>query len=260
MTMNLVITPIRTAFDLDLVRCWLDARPDTIEDPTQTDHYLVCGDPLTASFEYEQICRRQKTRERESNVYLQPRQILLTQEQSGTDDLRSSMEFLEWLVKHFDCDVRVDGYGTDLTTKIKSDGPRSIYPEDVQAAPVPWASSLIGIGFYQELYDGQSFDSLRHARRDVAGSNDEAIATYLEAGHLYRRVDEPAEDWLSDVGLDIGPPHLLTDGVYVWPAVLPYYVRTYHVKLPRHFVSHVRANGWRMPGQVDIASLSDFRI
>jgi hypothetical protein len=53
----------------------------------------------------------------------------------------------------------------------------------------------------------------------------------------------------------IGPPHVLTDGAYAWPADLPYYLRNYHVQLPTHFVIHIQRNDFQIPAGVDVASL-----
>ena len=42
----------------------------------------------------------------------------------------------------------------------------------------------------------------------------------------------------------IEPGCVLTDGVWLWPAVLSYYVARYHVKLDPEFVAHASANNW----------------
>ncbi len=42
------------------------------------------------------------------------------------------------------------------------------------------------------------------------------------------------------------PSLVLTDGTWVWPGVLPYYVAIYHLRLPRLFVQFAEAHGWRV--------------
>jgi hypothetical protein len=43
---------------------------------------------------------------------------------------------------------------------------------------------------------------------------------------------------------DSGPACVLTDGCWVWPAVLVYYVARYHLQLTPDFVEQARANQW----------------
>ncbi len=42
----------------------------------------------------------------------------------------------------------------------------------------------------------------------------------------------------------IDPHSLRTDGVWLWPSVLAYYVAKYHVRLDPEFINHARANNW----------------
>ena len=39
----------------------------------------------------------------------------------------------------------------------------------------------------------------------------------------------------------------LTDGVWTWREDLAHYVQKYHLALDVGFISHMRANGWRVP-------------
>ncbi|HEV7555392.1 MAG TPA: hypothetical protein VGO00_08065, partial [Kofleriaceae bacterium] len=162
-------------------------------------------------------------------------------------------------VTSYRCSIQVDDK-TDLTAQIERDGARSLYPEDVADSPVSWAHTLIGVGLFHELEHGWPFGpSLRRACRDIAGPDDAMLAGYLDAGRLYRRATINAFD-IFDGSEPIIPPDLLTDGTYIWPADLPYYVRAHHVELPRAFVIHVRNNGGEIPENIHVASLPDFRI
>ncbi len=50
---------------------------------------------------------------------------------------------------------------------------------------------------------------------------------------------------------------LLTDGVWLWPGVLAYYVARYHVRLDPEFVNHSRANTWTIQqSEVRLENLS----
>ena len=52
-------------------------------------------------------------------------------------------------------------------------------------------------------------------------------------------------------------PHImLTDGTWVWPGALLYYVSTYHVRLPERFRSHAAASGWKIdPASMNLEEL-----
>ena len=177
----------------------------------------------------------------------------------GVAALRSTLDFVDHVVTSYRCTVRVDDK-TDLTAQIERDGARSLYTQDIVDLPLSWAHTLIGVGLFHELDHGWQFGpSLRRACRDTAGPDDAMIAAYLDAGRVYRRATGNAFD-IFDGSEPITPPHLLTDGTYIWPADLAYYVRTHHAQLPRAFVIHVRANDGEIPENVHVASLPDFRI
>jgi hypothetical protein len=55
----------------------------------------------------------------------------------------------------------------------------------------------------------------------------------------------------------IDPSSVLTDGVWLWPGVLAYYVATYHLKVDSEFVEYAKANDWTIrPSEVILANLS----
>ena len=116
-------------------------------------------------------------------------------------------------------------------------------------------SKLIRAGFFREMPHGEASDpSLSASRGDAPGPHQEAIAAYLDAGHLFIATPAPTPDVLDRKKL-IGPPHYLTDGEFVWPGDAAHYVRTYNVRLPTSFVEHIMANGFAMPSGVDVTTL-----
>ncbi len=121
--------------------------------------------------------------------------------------------------------------------------------------PLPWRDVLIKIGFFKELdhFDVNDF-SLEEVVSDTPQADEEKLVSYLESGVRYRASEQLVEDVLGDGSVEIGPAHLLTDGVYVWPADLPYYVRKYHARLLTSFSLHAKRNGWRVPTDVEITS------
>lgn len=44
----------------------------------------------------------------------------------------------------------------------------------------------------------------------------------------------------------IGPYHILTDGSWIWPSYIVYYLRKYKiVNFPKKFIDHIEQNGYR---------------
>jgi hypothetical protein len=113
-------------------------------------------------------------------------------------------------------------------------------------------TELVRVGFFREMRHAEPGDpSLAAARRDAAQPDEEAIAAYLDAGHVMVASPGTTRDVL-DPSRRTGPPHYMTDGRYLWPGDVAHYVRTHHVALPATFVEHMRANGWRVPA-VDLS-------
>ena len=61
------------------------------------------------------------------------------------------------------------------------------------------------------------------------------VGFFTELG--YQRVLDPSK-------AKVTPSHVMTDGIWVWPYDLAYYVEAYHILLPEEFVAHVRSVGW----------------
>lgn len=260
MSIDLEITPSHGVFDIDELRAWLDARPDVFEDPSAQNRFHLCGYPSTAFFSLERRIEDPTWHPNACTANIAAHQIFLEQEYGDDTDLRSALDFLEWLFHRYDCRIKESGY-SDLTEKVRLEGVASLYPADIQTAPQPWAGTLIAIGFYRELKHGDSTGpSLEGSIQPEPIPDETALVHYLEAGHVLHRAEAPTIDRLNyDDEIDLGHPHQLTDGVYVWPADLPYYLRTYHVRLPRAFVIHARSNDWHVP-PLDIASLPPFEV
>ncbi|WP_282205350.1 hypothetical protein [Kitasatospora fiedleri] len=55
------------------------------------------------------------------------------------------------------------------------------------------------------------------------------------------------DDLLNDQARNICQCANLTDGSWMWPSELAYYVETYHVELPADFLDHMASHGWITP-------------
>jgi hypothetical protein len=104
---------------------------------------------------------------------------------------------------------------------------------------------LIRVGFFRELRhgrpDGPSIDDC--AERS-GGRDEDAIVRYLNAGATLAATGSMVDDCLDNTRKGVAPLEIATDGRWVWPRDLAYYVGEYHVRLPQEFVEHMRAHDW----------------
>jgi hypothetical protein len=119
--------------------------------------------------------------------------------------------------------------------------------------------TLRRVGFFRELAHGDpDGPSVREVAERGAYDDQAALLRYLRGGTLLVATPGVVDDVLADSPMVIGPPHLYTDGVYVWPADLPYYVEHYRVALPAGFLDAVAARGYRPPAEdeLDLGALA----
>lgn len=115
---------------------------------------------------------------------------------------------------------------------------------------------LIPVGFYREFRGGQPHEpSVRDAVQTDAAPHEAEILRYLGAGEALITTSSLVADVLDPEFGIIGPPHILTDGIYAWPAILPHYVKRYHVRLSEEFVLHMSANNWSIPSSINFNGL-----
>lgn len=256
MTRNLVFSPSRGSFDTGKIKEFLEAQPDVFADPHGTDAFILTGLPEAVWSKQEERLKDATSFPHAGLVFVAPDKVVVNQEMADAEELRSALTFVKWLSDNFELTVR-DDYGPDLTDSLLKEGVESLYPEKVRSMPVPWAGRLIKLGFFRELDHGDSDGpSLAQSRAEKPDLDEDRVAAYLAAGHLYIESPGTANDWFADdPDVIIGPPHTLTDGTYAWPADLPYYIRNYHVRLPKPFIFHIRRNNFQVPANVDIATL-----
>ncbi len=85
----------------------------------------------------------------------------------------------------------------------------------------------------------------------------EALAArYLEKGEVIVAASQWVDDLLDVSAKRICQYSIRTDGAWVWPSSLVYYVRRYHVKLPAEFLDHMAANDW-MVGELEEAAVDE---
>ena len=107
--------------------------------------------------------------------------------------------------------------------------------------------SLMRAGFYRELVHGDpDGPSLRMAAgRSVPDLA--RIAAYLDGAPTLAATGSLVDDVLVAGRPGVAPLEIATDGVWVWPRDLGYYVRVHAVSLPEAFVRHMRDRQWTPP-------------
>ncbi len=103
------------------------------------------------------------------------------------------------------------------------------------------------IGFYREMSSGRETDDSIFDNVDKQG-NDMIlkICKYLESGILIVISPGGVEDIIDSNNGIIATPSLYTDGKWIWPEELSYYVKNYKLKLPQEFVNYMISNDWKI--------------
>ena len=113
------------------------------------------------------------------------------------------------------------------------------------------------VGYFFELAVQERLNMLEKIQQPVASNQEKKIVGYLSDGTLFGVGMGVDTDILKADQPVIGTLDIITDGVWVWPATLKYWVVTYHIKLPTEFMKHMANNNWKCPKNI---GLKDFKI
>lgn len=103
------------------------------------------------------------------------------------------------------------------------------------------------VGFFSDLRYGEPSERrIADCVRDICTEDQGKYSVYLSSGRMIIASPGFSRDIFSPDKI-IGPLSMLTDGVYIWPSDLAYYVRSYNVQLPEHFIAHGDELGWMIP-------------
>ncbi|MCQ2467915.1 MAG: hypothetical protein MJ108_06020 [Saccharofermentans sp.] len=104
---------------------------------------------------------------------------------------------------------------------------------------------IISVGYYKEMPHGK-IDS--PSIKDVVGKEQkeliEKICDYLASGVTLVTSPGVANDVINPDRGEIGTLSAMTDGTWLWPGDLAYYVKNYKLKLPEAFLKTMEANEW----------------
>jgi len=106
--------------------------------------------------------------------------------------------------------------------------------------------TLREVGFYRELQHGhRNGPKLVDAVRQGPHPREREIVGYLTDATTLAAAPGPlVDDVLDGSSEGVAPLEIATDGTWVWPRDLSYYVGRYHVQLPAEFVDHMQRHGW----------------
>ncbi len=103
-------------------------------------------------------------------------------------------------------------------------------------------------GFFRELRHGESSGpSIREWRASKPIEYEDKIVNYLESGILHSGnfglvLDVFGQNKIIGLG-----PDFLTDGIWVWPNDLSYYIKNHYIEIPKEFLAHIISNNWTVP-------------
>lgn len=108
-------------------------------------------------------------------------------------------------------------------------------------------------GFYKEMTHGDESDpsilTFIHQGEEKEVSK---IYQYLKEGQVLVACGGIAQDVINPNNGSVGCPDMLTDGIWLWPGDLAYYVKQYHLKLDEEFVQSMRNSNWHVNDTLNI--------
>ena len=78
------------------------------------------------------------------------------------------------------------------------------------------------------------------------------ICKYLQSGMVLAACGEVVNDILHPERGIAGTPDDMTDGKWIWPGDLAYYVSNYDLKLDDGFIDYMISQNWSIPEMIDI--------
>lgn len=100
---------------------------------------------------------------------------------------------------------------------------------------------LKGAGFYRSAED------VSDAASAMENPWESMAVRYLEQGKTVLVSPHWVDDLLNAQMRRICQYSTLTDGTWIWPSDLVYYVKNYHVVLPEEFIEHMASRNWVVP-------------
>lgn len=103
-----------------------------------------------------------------------------------------------------------------------------------------------GAGFFRELsYCDDSSPSILDSTGRLPSADKQRVLRYLMAGTVAEELLLVTTDVLHEDRPPIGGLELLTDGEWLWPSDLAYYIEIYDCGIPDAFREHMATRKWK---------------
>ncbi|MCR5627408.1 MAG: hypothetical protein K6F99_08820 [Lachnospiraceae bacterium] len=108
------------------------------------------------------------------------------------------------------------------------------------------------VGYYKEMPHGRKTNnSILDSINKEKPENIEKIYQYLRGGVEFIVSPEITQDIIAPEKGTSGIASSYTDGIWLWPGDLAYYVKNYNLKLPDEFISTMKDNDWQISKTID---------
>lgn len=108
-------------------------------------------------------------------------------------------------------------------------------------------------GFYKEMPHAEESDpSILNFIQNEKNKEMKEICQYLKEGSVLVACGGIVQDVINPQNGGAGCPDMITDGIWIWPGNLPYYVMQYNLKLDEVFIQTMRENNWHVNSNADI--------
>lgn len=120
---------------------------------------------------------------------------------------------------------------------------------------------LKSVGYFKEMPHGvNSKDSIYDYINKEKASDIKKICAYLDGGIELIVSPGVVEDVINPERGTAGVTSTYTDGVWLWPGDLSYYVRNYKLKLPEEFIKTMQQNDWKVRIKIEDLDFSNIEV
>lgn len=108
------------------------------------------------------------------------------------------------------------------------------------------------VGYYKEMpHRIETTDSIYDFINKEKQERIKSICKYLDSGLELIVSPGVTEDIIEPLNGNSGTTSTFTDGIWLWPGDLSYYVRNYRLKLPDDFITTMKNNNWKVNISLD---------
>ncbi len=110
--------------------------------------------------------------------------------------------------------------------------------------------NLTSVGYYKEMPQGKESDpSIYEFINRGEPQLKEKICAYLDEGIVVIVCPGVTRDIVDENAGPTGTGSACTDGTWLWPDDLSYYVSKYNISIPEAFLETMKVNNWKNSGE-----------